>query len=450
MARLSEAKPTEPNRRTLGWLLFVARRYVLTRRKDKSNVASMLSIAGLAVGCAVLITVISVMNALQLRSIDGILSFNTFQVRLDDAQLSLQLNDPDLQAELKAACPGLEGITPFFDIQAMMWGYYSVPGAAWIRGIDPGVLLQDRAFMDNVGLVDGNLGIDRPDSIILGRGLARNLDVVVGDQVTVLCFESTGTSSRPARHSLLVTGIIDVGYHEYNSLWAMVSLSTARSLAGNVQGASTGFRLADPQADLQARRLIAQGIARRTGRDQAGIEARLQTWRTFNSAIYGALRVEKLMMLAVVGLIFIVVAVNIFHALRRSVLEKTEDIGVLRSMGAGPLAIQCIFIGEGLIIGTLGGVLGLALGVALSSGIGSIFQAIEGLVNGVLGLLASLGFGVPDGRIGLFYLDQVPSSLVWSEAVGIALFAWASALVASWAASRRVSRIRPAEILRSE
>lgn len=449
MVQLSAKRPSDRESR-FAWLSFVSRRYVLTRRKDKSNTASLLSIGGLALGCAVLITVISVMNALQEKTIQGILSFNNFQVRLDDPDLSLSLTDPREAEALREACGEIRSITPFQDMQVMAWSWYSQARPVWIRGMDPEGITGDLAGEGGIVLRDGSLDVSAPDSIVLGRYLARYLDVVVGDRITVTAFETRDGIARPVRRDLDVTGIMEVGYRDYDTAWALVSLDTAASLAGSAAGRSTGFVLSDRDSDLRARRVIADTLAARSGRDTGDLEGRIHTWRTFNSAIFGALRVEKLMMFVVVGLIFIVVAVNIYHALRRSVLEKTEDIGVLRAVGASPGSIQLIFIGEGFIIGTLGACIGLALGVLLATQVDLAFKGIQALVDGFASLARSAGIPLGGGSVSLFYMDEVPSRLHPAEAAGIALFAWASALVASWAASRRVSRILPAEILRSE
>jgi lipoprotein-releasing system permease protein len=177
------------------------------------------------------------------------------------------------------------------------------------------------------------------------------------------------------------------------------------------------------------------------------------SWRQYNSAIFGALRVEKLLMMLIVGLIFVVVAVNIFYALRRSVVEKTEDIGILRALGAPAGIVRLIFVIEGFGIGLIGALGGLGLGWLLATHISDVFWVLEAVVNQLRAWISTRQ-GAQDllgsGRISLFYLDQVPSRLVPEEAIGISVVAFLAALLASFAASRRASRIMPAEILRSE
>ncbi|MFW5826140.1 MAG: ABC transporter permease, partial [bacterium] len=190
-------------------------------------------------------------------------------------------------------------------------------------------------------------------------------------------------------------------------------------------------------------------------------EARVESWREYNRAIFGALRLEKTMMMVLVGLIFIVVAVNIYQSLRRSVVERTEEIGVLKALGAPPRPLQLVFVLEGLMIGLAGGLSGLVLGLAVSLNINAIFRAAEFVVNAVAGagqwITAFFAGGGADGGAtfsifnpAYFYLEEVPAVVVPVEVAGVVLFAVASATVAAYAASRRVSEIAPADVLRYE
>jgi len=165
-------------------------------------------------------------------------------------------------------------------------------------------------------------------------------------------------------------------------------------------------------------------------------------------------------MFILVGLIFIVVALNIYQAQRRSVLEHREEIGLLRAIGGGEHAVQLVFVLDGAIIGLSGASAGLCLGLLIASNIPGVFSATEAIVNfgiNIVNIIASL-FSGGAGGIGdffffspaVFYIKEIPSRIIPGEVVLIFSFGLFSALFAAWFASRRVARIRPADVLRYE
>jgi len=167
-------------------------------------------------------------------------------------------------------------------------------------------------------------------------------------------------------------------------------------------------------------------------------------------------------MFILVGLIFIVVALNIYQAQRRSVLEHREEIGLLRAIGGGEHAVQLVFVLDGAIIGFSGASAGLIFGLLIASNIPRFFSIIESIVNfgiNIVNIIVSLfsSGGSADG-IGdffffspaVFYIKEIPSRIIPGEVVLIFLFGVLSALLAAWFASRKVARIRPAEVLRYE
>jgi len=157
---------------------------------------------------------------------------------------------------------------------------------------------------------------------------------------------------------------------------------------------------------------------------------------------------EKNVMMALVGLIFLVVGVNIFHAMRKTVFARMEDIAVLKAVGARASEVRRVFLLDGLAAGAGGAFLGLAVGLALAVNVNEVFSAIES----VLGFLASLfgGRGLRFFSPDLFYISDVPVRLPFAEAAFVTLAGAASALLAAWAASARVSTFMPSEVLRDE
>ncbi|MDR1787860.1 MAG: FtsX-like permease family protein, partial [Treponema sp.] len=191
--------------------------------------------------------------------------------------------------------------------------------------------------------------------------------------------------------------------------------------------------------------------------DSAG-GPRASSWRDYNRAFFSALRTEKLMRFILVGLICVVVALNIFQAQRRIVLEKRDEIGLLRALGASDAAVRSIFTWNGLVTGLAGSVLGLVPGLLCAFHIQAVFSALETAVNFVIHVvnrIAALGGGREAGEFAvfstqIFYIKEIPSRVMPAEVIMIFLAGLLSALLAAWFASGKVSRTRPAEVLRYE
>lgn len=249
---------------------------------------------------------------------------------------------------------------------------------------------------------------------------------------------------------MVVTGVFRTGYLDFDRSWAFISLSDAARVF-DAEIDTFGIKLRN--------RYQERGTAERAGElisEQLPGEYHVISWRTFNRGIFGALRVEKSMMLLLVGLIFLVVAGNIFHTLSRSVAERQEEIALLRAVGATPREVTSIFLGQGIMIGFVGATVGLLLGLFVSVNINGVFEAAEFLLNLVLGVLSRLSSGLGGGP-GVeifssrdFYLAEVPAEIPFAEALLVYLFAVLSSTLAGYAASRRVSTVSPSTILREE
>jgi lipoprotein-releasing system permease protein len=285
--------------------------------------------------------------------------------------------------------------------------------------------------------------------------------VEVGDTVSLLALGGTSGGGvagalRAEDVTLTVRGVFRSGYYLFDLTWGVLSLEDAERFLPSGGRTVWGVKIANRYADSRLAAAVRNGLGQP---DAAGTGLSIVSWREYNSSFFGALRMEKLLMMLLVGLIFVVVGVNIYHALRRSIYEKTEEIGVLKALGAPPILIQAVFVFEGVLIGTVGGVIGLLLGLLISSRINEVFGLLETVVNLslqaveflVMPLLRNGGFQ----RFSLFsplyfYITEVPSRVIFSEALLIFLFAVFSAVGAAYYASRRVAAVAPAEVLRYE
>ncbi|TVR85702.1 MAG: ABC transporter permease [Spirochaetaceae bacterium] len=423
-------------------MFFIAQRHFRTRRREKGYTASILSVSGIAVGVMTLTAVLAVMNGFQLDTIEDILEINSYHLRISASELQSNASPLDLSRR-----SGVRTVLPFIELQTIARGFFEEPQAVVLRGVPVDVLDLDPGIAERIEMVSGEFSLASHGSLVIGSQLARHLGVRVGDTVTFLDLGSGDAALRnPREVEFQVRGVFYSGFLEYDRSWGFISLQEAESMFGAGDDLTWGIKLNDRFNDIRMREQIAEYLELNT--------AQVLSWRDFNRAIFGALRVEKTVLMFLIGLIFLVVAVNIYQALRRSVVERSEEIAVLKALGAPPQAVQLVFVVEGLMIGVLGAFIGTALGLFISQNINGVFAAAELALGGLAVVVSLVGGGgaspVPFFSPEHFYIMEVPSHMLFSEVLGVFLAAVASAASAGYFASLRAAWIKPAEVLRDE
>jgi lipoprotein-releasing system permease protein len=407
------------------------------RGKSPSPVFAVL---GIATGVLALTVIIAVMNGFQLGFIENILEVSSYHVRLQD----FPPEETEALRERLVTTPGVLAAVPFCEFQALVRGKQNRQAGLLIRGLPPEALELDRGMASKLEFEAGSFDISQSGTILLGTEIARSLSVRPGDEVTIFSVDDLFGGTGPGINSFIVTGIFRTGYYDYDIGMAFMNLETALALSRVPP--VLGFKLRDRWQDSAALDKLGRAVPGGT----------LSSWRDYNRSFFGALRTEKLFMFILVGLIFIVAGLNIFQAQRRAVLERREEIGLLRAVGAGDLSVRMVFACDGFLIGLCGAGTGLALGILTASHIGAVFALVEGFINLCIAavnylsgsLFSSGNFAVFSPAI--FYIKEIPSRIIPHEAFLIFMFGFLSALLAAWFASGKVSRTKPAEVLRDE
>ena len=429
----------------INWTLFVASRYIF---KGRSN-SPVLAVLGIATGVLALIVIIAVMNGFQLGFIESILEISSYHIRAE----SFSQEKIDELKETIFSVPGVMAAVPFKEFQALAKGRRAGQQAVLVRGLPENALEMDMTMGSRLDFEEGSFDISDSGFVLMGVELARRLGLGVGDEVTI--FSITGILSAREDESgldtFVIKGVFRTGYYEYDSSWAFINIESKAFLA-NESDLKLGIKLSNRFQDRYSLEQIKNKLP-------AGYEnVKLSSWRDYNRSFFGALRTEKLFMFILVGLIFIVVGLNIFQAQRRSVLQRREEIGLLRAVGGSEGAVQFVFVCDGAIIGFTGACLGLALGLAVSFNIPQFFSLVENIVNmfiGIINMLARFfGIGWTENFAvfspSVFYIKEIPSRVLAHEVVIIFMFGFLSALTAAYFASRKVTKIQPAEVLRYE
>ena len=388
----------------------------------------MISMAGIGLGVAALIVVLSVMNGFQKELRTRILGVAS---HIQISGINGELSDWSSIAAQAAKHPEVRAAAPFVQSQAMFTFDGGVKGSL-VRGIDPE--MEDRVADFRATIKSGSLDDLRPGEfgVVLGADLARSLRVFTGDKVTLIAPQGTVTPAGvlPRLKSFRVVGIFEVGMYEYDSGLALIHIQDAQRLY-QMEDRVTGVRL--KVEDLFKAPRIARELAGLVNAD-----AYISDWTKSHANFFRAVQIEKNMMFIILSLIVAVAAFNLVSTLVMAVTDKQADIAILRTLGARPLSIMAIFVVQGALVGFIGLGLGIVGGVALALNIDVVVPFIERVL------------GVHFLSKEVYYISDLPSDLQWGDVWGVTGIAFVLALLATLYPSWRASRVNPAEALRYE
>ncbi len=409
--------------------LLVGLRYTRAKRRNHFiSFISLTSMTSIALGAMVIITVLSVMNGFgeELRSrILGVVSHIT--VSGDRGVLA------DWQGVAAEArnIPGHVASAPFIQGQAMVTHGRKASGVI-VRGILP----TEEPKVADIGnkMIDGRLENLQPDGfgVILGRELAWKLGVQVGSRLTLVTPEGqlTPAGLLPRLKRFTVVGIFEVGMYEFDSGLVLMHLDDAATLY-QMPAQVTGVRIKLDDIDQAPRRALEFD-------EQTEGKYRVRDWTREHANFFRALKMEKTVMFVIMFFIIAVAAFNIVSTLVMMVTDKRAEIAILRTIGASPGSIMAIFMVQGTLIGTIGTLIGTGSGILLSLNVETLVHGIEKLFH--------TRFLAAD----VYYISDLPSRLLWSDVLSVALVSLIMCFVATLYPAWRAARTQPAEALRYE
>jgi lipoprotein-releasing system permease protein len=409
--------------------LFVGLRYTRAKRRNHFiSFISLVSMLGIALGIAALITVMSVMNGFEREIRSRILGVASHvQVLAVDGALA----DWRKVAAEAGTLPEVVAAAPFVSAQGLLSSGTQVRGVL-VRGVVPD--LEDRVADIGSHVRAGKLSDLKPGGfgIVLGADLARALHVQRGDRVTLIAPQGQVTPAGlvPRLKQFTVTGIFSVGHYEYDAGLALVRMEDAQALY-RLGDAASGVRL--KLADLYEAPRVARALAKVVTAD-----AYITDWTQQNANYFRAVQIEKRMMFIILTLIIAVAAFNLVSTLVMVVTDKHPDIAILRTLGASPASVMKIFMVQGTIIGVVGTAIGVVLGVLLALNIDVVVPAVERAFN----------FQILSREV--YYISELPSHLDWRDVWSVATVALGLAFLATLYPSWRAARVNPAEALRYE
>jgi lipoprotein-releasing system permease protein len=405
----------------------VALRYLRARRKEGFiSVIALFSFIGISLGVATLIIVMAVMNGFRQELFDKMLGLNGHVV----VHSLSNFTDFDDVANRIRKVQGVKYTLPLVEGQVMITTPNTSSGAL-VRGLREQDLKELKAVSKNIryGTLDG---FDKQPGVALGSRLANELNVRVGDQVSLItprgASTALGTAPRVKRYP--VVAIFEIGMSEYDASIVFMPLNEAQ-LYFNQPGSVTVLEVVLDSPDevgAVSPKIISAG----------GPSIYVSDWRQRNATFFTALQVERNVMFLILTLIVLVAALNIISGLIMLVKDKGHDIAILRTMGATRGAVMRIFFITGASIGIVGTLAGFLLGVLVCLNIERLRELI--------GWITDTDLFSPE----LYYLSQLPAEMDSGETTAVVIMALVLSVLATLYPSWRASRLDPVEALRYE
>lgn len=410
----------------------VAGRYLRARRGERFvSIIAIFSLVGIALGVATLIIVMSVMNGFRGELLGRILGLNGhLGIYAEGPPLK---NFDDILAKLKPL-PGVVSAMPVVEGQALLTAEHGGAYGGIVRGMRQADLQSLHVVSDHIRA--GSLADFRgPDAAAIGIGLAQRLGIGIGGNITIVSPQGDATAfgTVPRIRAYKVVAIFSVGFNEADTSFVYLPLQAAQ-IFFKTPDAATQIEVMVKNPDDVGQ--VAREI--RTALRDMPQRARILDWTQSNNSLFAAVKVEGNVMFLILTLIIVVAAFNVISSLIMMVKDKTRDIAVLRTLGAGSGSILRIFLMCGAFVGAAGTAAGTLLGVVFCLNIERIRHALESLT----------GTNLFNPEI--YFLSQLPADLRWQEVTQVVIMAFGLSLLATLYPSWRAARTDPVEALRGE
>ncbi len=408
--------------------LFVGLRYLRAKRRTRFvSFITLISLAGIALGVAALIVILSVMNGFEGELRDRLLSMTAHgYVTGSERELDAW---PQVREQMLLEA-GVVSAAPVVQMEGMIRTNRSL-NAVLVNGILP----EQEALVSGrtINFVEGDFDVLTADSrsIVLGRFLALELGVRIGDGVVLLIPRPVGDGTLDSvLERFIVRGVFDAGVQDHDSKLALVHMNDAARILALGDRVSAVRFLTD---DVMSAPLVSRNLQARLGDNFSTSD-----WTIENASYFRAIRLEKMMMSILLSLIIGVAAFNIVASLVMVVTDKTSEIAILRTLGMVPADVVRVFFFQGAVIGWLGVILGVVAGVLLAINVPTVVPVLEQF----------FGFQIMPGDV--YYVTQIPSVLEAEDVITIAIAALILTALATLYPARRAAHVNPAIALRYE
>lgn len=420
---------------------FMATKHLIKgKRHGFLSLISIISVLGVSVGVMALIVVLAVMSGFDRELKSKIVGVHPHLVveKIGGIENASEIHQKIESLKLDQ----IISIAPFVQGQGLIRTDSAAVGIS-VKGIDPAHegldlfakhMQEGTLQFEDVLLPGKQAKVKSISRIVIGEELARDLNVLLGDVVTLIApaleEDPVQAVKRARSTAFVVSGIFRVGMSNFDSSFALIGMAQAQELyriKSHVSGVSLRLKNVEEADSLKEplHKLLGPGFS-------------VRSWMDLNRTFFSALKVEKTVMTILLSLITLVAAFNIVSTLTMIIMEKTKDIGILRALGATQGAIRSIFLIQGFVVGAFGIMIGAASGLVLAFHLNQVSDFLE------------RNFGISVFPSDIYYFDQIPTQINSSDVFVITALALLLSLLAGLYPADRAARLDPVQALRYE
>lgn len=423
--------------RNFRWIMFVASRFAKNDGKLRRGGITWLTGAGIFVGVAALIIVLSVMRGFQMSFVDAIVEVASFH-----AQIEISSEKRQEIEDFLSKTASVSSFAEFYEGKSVMVGKSGFEAVSLLRFISESQIRRDEAFLREVNIISGEFDLKEKNYALLGSTLANRLGVWVGDEVNILLSSGTKDESLfSSDRKFIVRGIFETHYADINETFVFLPLCASH---GFVSSSILKYGV----------KLKGESEIFCTAVKNAFPDSYAKSWKEFNSAFYGTLRVEKNVMMLLIFMIFVVATLSVYNSMKRSVFQKAEEIAVFYALGADKMRVKMIFIFRAFKVAFFAVVLGAAAGILVSKNMSVVFMLIARFMYIFDYIFAYFLHreNLPFIAINPVYrvYSEIPARLLPSEVIFICILGFLSPLFGALRAAAFVSKMKVNDLLRDE
>ncbi|OHD14743.1 MAG: hypothetical protein A2086_11555 [Spirochaetes bacterium GWD1_27_9] len=432
--------------------LFIGRRYIKSNKEHKKVNVIFLSIyLGISLGLMVLVVVLGIMNGFQENHISRRIEIGSFHITLEKKEFkTFTLTEAlELKIKLYSEIKELESVVAFADREVIIKKKSELfeEQIIKLRAVDPDEIKKDSRFLKYFKITYGEFDLNEY-SILLGEAMGYKILSRVGSEL-FLTPDISLTSLKSEGVPFNTSGFFYTGSYDYDRYWGFISIYSLIPLAGRANIDGIGLKVKDKNNE----KIVIKKL-----KEMFGDQFEIQTAEEINRGFFSALKLEKVMIIFLFAMIFIMVSINTFGAMKLTITQKKVDVSILKALGANPSDIQIIFLIESLFIGFLGSLTGIFLGCFVVYNVLNIFVLVEFVINKFIGFLSYLfefafkGFYFSPIRIydtSVYYQTTFLVKINLVEIILISLFIITVTVFAAYIPVSKSSQLKPNDVLKS-